>query len=416
MRELARVDTGEELPSLLARRNDWVPEVRAAAAEALDQRLRPDYARHFLDCVPDVLRLRGCRRDDHSAFVERVRSLLRRAECRSELVAALTAGEALVQRECVRLLLEIDALPPERLAKLVLEPSDPLARAAGVREACARLGDGELGAWLLRLLGDRFVRVRREALDAGASRAIPASEAALEDALLDPHRTLRAVAQYHLRRRGMTREEIAERCRAALRANQPRQWVGALEELGHLGSSDDCDLIRGFLSHDRSRVQRAALRALWRLAPEAHANLVQRRLGDEQPGVAKEASWCLAERPGLLDPEWLIELFGRSQERRTRLIVVSLLGELRKWDSLLHLLRAIDLAAEDERPDVQAPLEQWMACANRSFVPPTPAQRSAIRCLLNALAARGDSELAGRLRFHLPAPPPADARRAQSGP
>jgi HEAT repeat protein len=45
---LGKIESGAELPFLLMRVNDWVPNVRNLAAELLEKRVRPDYVPHFV--------------------------------------------------------------------------------------------------------------------------------------------------------------------------------------------------------------------------------------------------------------------------------------------------------------------------------------------------------------------------------
>ena len=57
VKRLAKVATGEELPYLLLRLNDWVPQVRDAAREAVLARITPEYAPHFVTYLATFARL-----------------------------------------------------------------------------------------------------------------------------------------------------------------------------------------------------------------------------------------------------------------------------------------------------------------------------------------------------------------------
>lgn len=57
VRELGNVHSGEELPFLLLRANDWVENVRELARKSVLVRIRLEYAATFLKWVPLVLRL-----------------------------------------------------------------------------------------------------------------------------------------------------------------------------------------------------------------------------------------------------------------------------------------------------------------------------------------------------------------------
>lgn len=48
---LAGGNDGDELPFLLIRLSDWVPQVRSVAEDAVEQRITPEYLPHFVDSV-----------------------------------------------------------------------------------------------------------------------------------------------------------------------------------------------------------------------------------------------------------------------------------------------------------------------------------------------------------------------------
>ena len=88
--ELAELGGPDALALLLVRVNDWVPQVRAAAAAGLNQFVTVENAALWVEALPALRRLRGCRRANHASLLERVEALLARPEC----AAALEQGMA----------------------------------------------------------------------------------------------------------------------------------------------------------------------------------------------------------------------------------------------------------------------------------------------------------------------------------
>ncbi len=97
IQRLAEIHTGEELPFLLIRLNDWVMEVREKAHDAVILRMDPSYAEHFLRHIALVLRLEMCGRANRR-IVGEITAFLKGPECRSALESAAASGDRLVRR------------------------------------------------------------------------------------------------------------------------------------------------------------------------------------------------------------------------------------------------------------------------------------------------------------------------------
>ena len=73
IKRLNLITTGAELPFLMLRLNDWVSNVRDVAYEAIGSRLRPEYARHFIEHLALVSRLEEAGRADHQALIQAIK-------------------------------------------------------------------------------------------------------------------------------------------------------------------------------------------------------------------------------------------------------------------------------------------------------------------------------------------------------
>jgi hypothetical protein len=122
--ELASQRTGKELPFLLIRLNDWVPQVREAAASAVQARIKSAYAVHLLANISLVFRLRVCGRVEKK-FVDDICGLLKGAECEKILRAGTTSKDKAVRR--ISFQLAAEAEPSARAA--ISRHSWPVGRA-----------------------------------------------------------------------------------------------------------------------------------------------------------------------------------------------------------------------------------------------------------------------------------------------
>ena len=98
MRRLSRIRAGEELRFLLLRLNDWVAPVRDRARSAVLARIEPDYAVHFVACLPMVSRLGHLGRVDHGEVVGMVSDLLTRPSSLEALLAGVAHPDRDVRR------------------------------------------------------------------------------------------------------------------------------------------------------------------------------------------------------------------------------------------------------------------------------------------------------------------------------
>jgi hypothetical protein len=73
---LAQRTTGQEIPFLSVRANDWVEPVAARARELVISRLRPDNRYEVLNALPFIVRLLGLRRRDHIEIERSLRAVL----------------------------------------------------------------------------------------------------------------------------------------------------------------------------------------------------------------------------------------------------------------------------------------------------------------------------------------------------
>jgi hypothetical protein len=144
VQELGKSSTGGEPPFLLIRVNDWVPQIRSAAARNLSlNRVRTDYVSHLATWMPLVLRLRYAARDDHSAITEAVRQLFASVEAREALGRGFQSEDQLVRRFCFQVALNSTVHNLLFVLRRTLESPDPQVRREALQKLPAILPSAE---------------------------------------------------------------------------------------------------------------------------------------------------------------------------------------------------------------------------------------------------------------------------------
>jgi len=92
------ITSGAELPFLLFRINDWVPNVRDAAYRAINSRLQPKYCHCFIENLTLIARLKQAGRADHQALIDAIDELLKSDECRTALLESLRSKDRFIRR------------------------------------------------------------------------------------------------------------------------------------------------------------------------------------------------------------------------------------------------------------------------------------------------------------------------------
>jgi HEAT repeat protein len=393
--ELAGIRSGEELPFLLLRLNDWVDPVRRRALAAVRERIEPSYASDLANNLALVIRLEGCGRAAHGDIVRAVEDLLILPACRGALLEGLRSAGRRVRRRCARLL---DRIPPAEaldLSRGLIASPDPGLRAEAAVLLLRGLEGDELRRMIEALKGDRFMAIRREALVALARKFPESAAEDLRRALLDDRPAVRDAARFLLRERGMT--DFAGLYREAIRTETGRARAAAIHGLGETGGPPDLSFAIEGLADPAPRVRRAAVAACSRLGEDPAPLLGA--LGDPSQGVSGEARKALVKWRRRILAGKLGPLLDPGSHRHVRLNALRILGELDKWELIPGLL----LAACDRDPAVAALaldlVRGWLAHFNRSATRPAGDQRERLESALRTVEGRLAPDLVREMMF-----------------
>jgi len=368
---LALLKDGAELPYLLMRLNDWVPQVRAAALDAVVQRVRPDYVEHFVDNLALVVRLETVKRSDQGDVLPAISSLLALPSARTPMIAAMRSRSATVRRASFRFLTRNS---PDDLADLLtaaLSVEDPIIRLWAARRALAEVRGDALRGVLDSLGSDPSALVRREALAAWADHFPDEAFDRLMAGATDTSAANRAEARSRLRDRGV---DFAQVYRAALATDRPARLASAVAGLTETGRPEDASTLLPILSHHSPRVRRAAVRGLVWLAGERYLDVAFDALKDPARSVSSAARESLKPHVQALGGPRLWSLLDPSNPEHVRECGLRLLARLPKWDAVSYLLLA---SAESDEPiasQAREFLRRWDARFNDTQTTPSNAQ------------------------------------------
>jgi len=386
IKALSLMTSGDELPYLVIRLNDWVPAIWNRSNTAVLRRLNPQNARAIIDALPLIFRLRGRSRHDHHELVDASIATLSKPDARPELELGLRSKENEVRRCCYQVIIEAGIFDnPTLLDHLIKEPL-PTNRSYILRHISAKLTPEEFQPYRSALLRDNSAPVRLTALRLLHQFNPAESIAELELAVLDEDPGVREAARFLLKKID-SKYDFPRIYREILR-DPSILSRGAISGLGETGQADDTKYVMPILKADKVRLVRSGMRAVAKLDFPGSKDALIAFLADPRTGVAKEAHRLLLGRIDAIDAELIHRDYFQNKPDVLRQQSAFLLCSLGKWDAPKYLL---EICADRSEPIAEfglSALSKWLSRYNCSFTTPTRAQLEAIQ---NALKAHGSA-------------------------
>lgn len=399
--ELAKMNSGVELPFLLVRMNDWVPVVREEAASAVLLRVQSDYAAHLFRNLRLILRLKSCGRSQHAPVVGAVIELLQKPECSPILLEGMKSTDRWLRRNSFQIAIASKTFQETRLLNDVLSDADPIIRLWTIRNAVARLENTRLFPLLSMLVKDPFMSVRCEALNLYVQRLGSAAFDTLQNALFDRHASIRALARFWIQKWD-TNHDFAMTYRQLLKTPDNQRTRGAILGLGETGTSTDADVLLPFLCSQQVGNRRATIQSLASLDGDRHAHLFFSLLQDDHPGISNEAAKALTTRCIPLF-EQLEVLFASERRPHVRNNVFKLLARQTFWTRGSFYIEALG------NPDIQIAnrarrdFSNWMTHSCSMAAGPSVNELQKLETAIGKSTPHLTSWEIRQLRFHLDA-------------
>ena len=279
LKRTAELRTPELLPGVVARLNDWVPQVRRRAQDLVLDWLPALDADPAIGLLGAVEPLRRARRSDHSAWLRAFEEAFVAHVGSERIVHALASRETGVARACFRLVEDYALADAATRVRAALSNRTDIVLASRAAAALAGLEPAERAALGRIALGSRFGMVRATALRTLLADAPADAEALAIGMLADPHAWTRLVASTCLERRGIASAPLyAERLAAP--GASVRTLRACLAGLAETGKEDDVGGVKTMTTHPSPRVRIDAYAAWLRLMPADRDALTQCILAD----------------------------------------------------------------------------------------------------------------------------------------
>jgi HEAT repeat protein len=352
---------GREVPFLVLRTVDYVPQVRRAATAALASRFTSENAPSFVLALPLLRHLDTHRLRKEPSVLAWVLTYLSSPEGWPALRAGLDTTDRNVRRECFALALTLASRHVEGVDRALRDP-DPVIRLRGVRELQSTEARPEDVVAAAR---DPFTPVRIAALELLAR--LDEGTAAVEwtRALLDSSASMRAMARAWFA--GNRPLDLVAFYREALAKRENATMVPAIAGLAEVGHADDAADLVFLTEHPHAKVREAVAAGLGRLLGAEAISALVPMLADASPRVARKARRFLERHLSTAVARNVWELVESLPPERAS-PAIRLLSQLPKWDALDYLLRAVD-RPDPTRTEAAALLQRWRDRSTRAQWP-----------------------------------------------
>jgi HEAT repeat protein len=187
----------------------------------------------------------------------------------------------------------------------------------------------------------------------------------------------------------------------ALISSAPGRLAAAIEGVGETGTRADADLIAPFLSGNRPRIRRSALRAFGKLDAERAISAAIAALADDASSVRSAAVGTLATNASRVDFDTVNRQVRSLSDAKARGNLLRVFLEAPKWEAPVFLLEALTDPDDRVRTLAAGLVDRWIETFNRNQTQPTSRQLQRIGALLESVASRIPEETAKMLRFSI---------------
>lgn len=381
------------LPFIILRLNDWVAQVRQAAAIALEKRLVDPAPGEMFAAIPFADKISRGGRSAHGVTLQQFTEALLRPACKQDLALGLRSRDIRIRRFSVNALMSAFCPNiPQILEQLALEP-DPLLRLTIYRKLMQLRQDMLVPSQIL--LRDRFPRNRIHAIQYLYEHNPTVLLPYITNFLIDKNAGVREIA------RKITQNEMPDFNFREFYLNRLPQNTGvAILGLGETGRPSDAIALENYL-HDKSiAIVSAAMISLMRLNSSQYLPAVVDMLADQRAGVVKTAQRLILKYK-IFQYERILDIFWSTPYGDTKRKCVTLLFTAGKWERLLYMLVVLSCDSKELDALVLQNIQRWLFCFNRSYAPIGEGQKARLTALLSRLEGQLPSSMKRELLFCL---------------
>lgn len=388
------------LPAIVERLNDWVPQVRSQAREALRALLPSLDADAILGVLPDMQDLSRAGRTDHASWIAEFEQASIRLLGVPRILDGLRSRHARIARACYRLLDRYDLADVETLIRQVLPHSADIVISRTAAEAIASM-PGAMQPALYRLaLDSGFGVVRIIALRAVLREESVENDALATGMLVDSQAWVRQIAAAYLSKRGI---DCGALYAGMLRDAQSGAPVlrAALSGIAGLGDRRFLDCIHTFTTDASGRVRVAAFLAWLHLDPGRKDDIAAEAIASPHRRVRRLALAITCRHGAYLPLDAALPVL----EKYGDIDLMLSFASTEPWTWLETIVRLEPRSRENAllRQQLAGELAHWLNTPSRNYLKPSGAQRAlfsrpdtvdALRALTGAPGYRREADLA----------------------
>ena len=379
------------LPYIILRRNDWVLQVRRAAAAAFYKRLQKPSAGEMLEALPFAEKLKGCGRTTHDEFIQSFFVAMCSPKHAEELSKGLGSGSAQTRRICVNALLALPDPACKKVMQHLKNEPNPFLRKV-IFKKLENMGQ-DMAETAQTFLRDKYFANRLSALwylyGIKGNDLLPV----VQKLLLDRSAAVREASR-----------EILRKCApefdvSAFYLNHIESDAAvAILGLGEVGAKEKAAVIEKYLCDVRPAVVRAAMVSLMKLESERYSAAVTEMLGDTRSGVRKTAR-TLVVKCATANFERIREILHESPVEGVKVSCAAVLYTASKWQRLIYMLELLPYEMKSVRNLALTGINRWVFNFNKSFETANARQKEALLKLINAHKEQLGGPVAKNLLF-----------------
>jgi len=359
-------DYADTLPFIILRQNDWVVQVRQAAALSFTYRLQNLSDGEIIAAIPFADKLRWSSRGSHDEYTEKFFAVLTSPAYEQDLLKGFASSNIRTRRICTNALFGVK-YPNIKLAfkRLILEP-DPFLRAAIFKKLNSRgqKMDSTIGIFLNDKYSLNRILAFQYLCDNDQNRALQVAQ----DLLLDKNAAVRENARQYISNKVLDFD-----FRSFYKAHMADFSVSAISGLGETGKEEDTIVIEGYLNSATTSAARAAMTAVMRLDGTKYALAITEFLADHRVGLVKTARNLIIK---VNSPDYVrvMEILRSTPYENTKQKCFSILLTAGKWQRLIYILDVLENGGLQMVETSMAALKGWIIGYNSSFAVASAAQ------------------------------------------
>ncbi len=380
--------TSLAIPAIVARLNDWVPQVRVAAANALTAHLVVEYFSAWLNALDSLQKLAAQSRGAHQASIDEIERFLRS----NDLAEWFLTNGASLPSNIEMLAFSVAVCGESRRREALLRYAAASRNSRVVRRLLSVAGNALVENSSLRAacLKSRSVELRQAAVRALGSSDAASDIATLRACFFDPSPAVRSTSWFFLKQKGVASSVLVDQALAALVPGSTKFFLTVADFSQRYGYQPALTTLNAAMTHRNSRVRSYALTQIASRQPERVDALARQALRDPCGRVQGAALQLAKSGAFTLDYEASTTMLEQQPSRQLYRTLIQIQASKDRWSELIFLLHTSALREQIE-PKSKGLLERmWVRRSLSLASAPTTAQSVKLDALLKVV---NDNEL-----------------------